>query len=328
MPQLPAQPSEIFRMGIAKIKFQRICELTSKNAQLMMLLFTLCSVATVSITRVLKDDLPLTEILFIRTLIGISIIYLTVYVIYKSNLRFPRRATILYILNWFFYTVGVFSLFLSVDNVGASISQTATFLSPILIVTLSWIFLKEQVSVGMALVFALGLIGTWMILQPNQSESIWDYVFPLTCAAGYGVSGFVKRKVKLVANTNAYNQVFYQYLSIIISCVIFYFLVDWLDIASSWSQDWRFLYSAWSVPNIEEWAWLLLMSLFNLLLQLSLVQALSLKPSVNTQAIQYFSLMPLIAIEIAVYSEWPNLLAVAGMIAICAMGYLQIRWRN
>ena len=165
---------------------------TTGRASVAMGAFTLATVITVILTQYMAEALPLTEILFFRTLLGMMVIVYFVCFWLRKSLKFPLRILGWFVLNWITYVIGVIALFLSVAYFGSSETQAAYYFTPLVFVFLSGLFLGDKVNANFIFLFVLGMIGTLLILQPNPKHFGFEYLFPMFCVLGYSSSVFLK----------------------------------------------------------------------------------------------------------------------------------------
>lgn len=183
------------------------------------------------------------------------------------------------------------------------------FTTPIWVILLSPLLLRERITAIGALAAALGFAGVMIVTQPGQTAISLGTIAAATAAIGFALTAIFTRRLTRTQT---------------ITCILF-----WLTImqavlglvAAGFDGDIA-LPSAASVP------WLILIGCAGLLAHFCLTTALSLAPASIVMPIDFIRL-PVIAIVAAqVYDEPLQWAVFAGAALIFGANYLNIRFAN
>lgn len=186
------------------------------------------------------------------------------------------------------------------------------FVAPFIVLLVGKFYLDEEVGprrVGSALV---GFLGVLFVIQPSFAAFGAVAFFPLGTALSFAFYILVTRG--LSRSIHPVTLQFYTGLIATIMCVP---VIIW-----SQGKGSELIGIVW--PEGIFWLWLLGVGFFATVSHMMMTYALSLAPSATLAPLQYFELPMAALLGLVVFGDFPNALALTGMIIIIAAGLYMI----
>lgn len=176
-----------------------------------------------SLVKLLSQDFPLHQIIFIRSVIAITLILIFVVPLdgginsLKTNRPYLHLARGLAIVG----ANACFFAGLVVLPIGTAVA--VFFIAPILITSFSAIMLKEQVNIFRWGALLIGFVGVLFIVQPGTDQFDWFYIFPIFAAVFYAITNTLTRFVGIsesASSLSLYIQLTFLFASTIVGITL------------------------------------------------------------------------------------------------------------
>ncbi len=192
------------------------------------------------------------------------------------------------------------------------------FIAPLVITALSAVVLGEHVGPRRWSAVFIGLAGVVLVVQPGMATFQMASLLPAIAAICYGVLQILTRVlgVKEKASTMSF---YMQFTFMVFSGTVgLFFGNGWLS--GSADPSIAFLTRAWIWPPSGDWPVLLGIGLIAAFSAYMLAQAYRLAEGGLIAPFEYVGMVMAIIFSIAVFGDWPNGLAWAGIFLIGASG--------
>lgn len=185
-------------------------------------------------------------------------------------------------------------------------AQLFLFISPILIVALSYPVLGEKVGVYRSIAVLIGFIGTFVLLQPGTLDSTWGAIIGIGVTISYAAVTLCLRFMGKTEDA---------------SITIFYFAVFSVVISLP------FLPFFMSVPSIIGLIYMIMIGLSAFGVQFCITNAYKHAPAAIIAPLIYLNLIFALAIDYIIWKDVPNTNMMVGAITIVAANLI-ILWRE
>jgi len=175
------------------------------------------------------------------------------------------------------------------------------FLSPLIVVLLAPLVLREKVGIKQYAAVLLGLIGMLLIVNPGGDISLVGSLLMLVAATGYAMVQLLTRKL---AHRVQSEQMF-AYTALICWLLGLIVLLFW------WPTVW---------PGPRDTLEMILMGLSGGIGQFLLIYAFKLVPASTLAPFNYFQLVLAVIFSELFFSQMPSLLSLSGMVLIAVAG--------
>lgn len=249
------------------------------NSKLWMLLsiFSFCFVA-IGVKQINTNISPF-QIIFFRALVGLSILIILLpkktLIGSVSNIKQHLFRNTFHLIAQYGWVVGI--VYLSLAEVTA-----IEFTTPIWILILAAIFLKEKITFNKTIGILLGFIGVLIILKPGLEIISYNAIVVLLSAICFAIAHIATKKI---VQTNS------------ASDVVFIMCLTQLPVSFACS------YSNWNWPNLTDYFWLLLIGLSGIAAHFCMANALKKEDISRLIPLDYLRLPILILVGIFFYNE-------------------------
>ncbi len=274
------------------------------NSKVWMLLsvFSFCFVA-IGVKQVDTNISPF-QIIFFRAFIGlISLIIIlpkTIIIGSFSNIKQHLFRNFFHLIAQYGWVVGI--VYLSLAEVTA-----IEFTTPIWILVLASIFLKEKITAKKSISIILGFIGVLIIIKPGIEIISYNSIIVLLSAICFAIAHTATKKI--VETNSASNVVFIMCLTQLpISFVC--------------------AYPSWNWPNLTDYFWLTLIGLSGITAHFSMAKALIKENISNLIPLDYLRLPILILAGILLYNEAFDMTFIIGGTLIFLGNYINQKKSN
>ena len=166
------------------------------------------------------SSVSLYEIYLIRTLISFLVI-VCYFNITNNPIIFSTHSPLLTITRVFLFFFGFSSFYISLTIMPLATATALFFASPFLITIFAILFLKEKVGLRRWAAVIIGLLGVYVILNPNFNNFDYLSLTPVFTAFCYALSMIIIKKTS--DKDDVYSQMFHFYILAIVISIIFYF---------------------------------------------------------------------------------------------------------
>lgn len=273
----------------------------------------------------LSGGYALHQIVLIRSLVGMAVVLLVMAPFQGglSALKTRRlgaqmgRAGLVFFANMTF--------FLGLAALPLADAVALFFVSPFIITIFSVLFLGETVGPRRWGAVAVGLVGVLIILRPGTSAFQLASLLPIAAAFGYGGLHIMTRYLR--DTETAVSMVFYIQLMFIIATCILGALIGDGKFATTTDPSLEFLFRPWVTPEPADLPFIMVLGLFASVGGYFISQAYRLGEAALVAPFEYLALPLSIAFGIALFDEWPDAIAWAGIVLILSSGLFTV-WRE
>ena len=171
-----------------------------------------------TLIKLLSNDTNLYLIYFIRSLVGLSVIF--IYLKIKSiPIIFKTHYPLLSFVRVIAFFIGFSLYYYSLTKLSLAMAVTLFFVSPFFITILSMLIIKEKIGPRRWMAILIGFIGVYLVMNPKIENFNMYTIFPVICALCYAFTVIIQKK------TSDRDSLFSQVIHIYISAVIFSIII-------------------------------------------------------------------------------------------------------
>ncbi|WP_299690955.1 DMT family transporter [uncultured Tateyamaria sp.] len=281
------------------------------------LMLGFCIVAPMgdAVAKLLGQSVPLGQLLFIRfavqALVLIPLVWAT-----RRMWRMQGRVLRLTVLRTVLHIFGIGAMFSALQYLPLADAVAIAFVMPFLMLLLGKFVLGEEVGARRLWACVVGFVGTLMVVQPSFVEVGWPALLPLVVAVNFSVFMLVTRQI-----AKETDPVGLQAVSGVMAVVIMGPLLLLTQSSGIFALTLK-------TPTGLEWSLLLAIGLLGTLAHLLMTWSLRYAPSATLAPMQYLEIPVATIIGLIVFSDFPNGLALAGILITIAAGlYIVLRER-
>lgn len=280
-----------------------------------MLMLGFCVLAPLgdSMAKLLGETIPLGQLLLVRFGVQAALLLPLVAMSFRS-LRMEQRIFWLMVLRTVLHIMGIGAMFTSLRYLPLADAIAIVFVMPFIMLLLGNYFLGEEVGKRRLIACCIGFIGTLFVIQPSFAAIGPIALLPLMVAVNFACFMLVTRQI-----ARDVDAVSLQAVSGVIACIILgglYFLpglsgLEALSIVG---------------PQGLEWSLLAVIGIVGTIAHLLMTWSLRFAPSATVAPMQYLEIPFATVIGYFVFGDWPNGLAMIGIIITMGAGvYIIIR---
>ena len=263
-------------------------------------------------------DMSSVNIVFYRNVIGLVFILSTVI---RKPLNNKGGRFWLLLFRGFVGTLALFALFYNMSNIGLGKSITYIQTSTIFVAVLSFIFLKEKLSIyGWMAVFT-GFIGILFIFQPGFEGNLKTDILGIFNGLAAGAAYTAVRELKKYYDTRSIVLSFMGWGTIL--SLIFLLVSPFVNI-----KGMDFFFSPFQWPHGITWLWLLLVGITAMLGQVFITKAYGEEKAGIVSTIGYSNIPFAILIGFLLGDRLPDFYTFIGMLLIISSGVVIAIRRN
>ncbi|WP_212524462.1 DMT family transporter [Actibacterium sp. MT2.3-13A] len=281
----------------------------------LMLLFCLLAPLADAMAKLIGDRIALLSLVTLRFAAQVALLLPIVWATGRG-LRLPARGWRLSLIRTLLHIAGIALMFLALRHLPLAEAIAIAYVMPFLLLLLGRLVLDEEVGLRRLAACAVGFAGTLMVVQPNFAAVGAPALLPLAVAVVFALFMLVTRQLAPLADPielQALNGLIA--LSLLLPAVA---LVTALDAAPA-------------LPAPSEgrlWALMAALGLLGTLAHLVMTWALRFAPSATLAPVQYLEIPFATLIGLAVFGDFPNALALAGIAVTMSAGlYIVLRER-
>jgi len=284
------------------IIIEKKCKDKSKTGIVMMILASICFALMAVMVKFLSD-FPLMEIIFFRS---VPIVLIIPLILKNKKISFWGNNKPLLLLRGLISFIVIIAYFYTITVMNLTDALTIKQLSPLFIILLASIFLREKVSFKQIAIFILALLGALLIIKPGFSLNIYPAIIGLIGAIFTAGAHIAVRRLRLFDHP----LVIVNYLGYTIGLLSFIVLL--------WQGN-------FCVPNVLNLFVLLLMGLAGLGAQLALTKAYQMAPTKLVSLYLYLQIIFGALLGVFFFKEIPDLFSIFGASLIIISGYLNYK---
>ena len=273
----------------------------------------------------LSGDFPLHEVVFIRTLIGMAL-FLVVLMPLNGGLSLMRTNRLgANLLRGLCAVTANLMFFLGLSAMPIADAVAIFFVSPLIITIFSVIFLGEYVGPRRWSAVVLGLIGVMIVIRPGTDAFQIASLLPLIAAVGYGFLHIITRQIR--ATESAATLTFYTLITFLLSSALIGLLLGHGRYDGYGHPALGFLLREWSMPATPDFPVFLLIGCASVAGGMLISEAYRKSDAAFVAPFEYISLPLAIFWGVTVFDEFPDLIAISGMVLIIGSGLYMV-WRE
>ena len=265
---------------------------------------TVAYAVMIAIIKYVSETVPTGEVIFSRSFF--ALIPLFVVAMMQGNLRdcFQTQKPWLHVRRSIVGASGMFCWFTAIGLLPLPEATAISFLSPLMVVALAAIFLKENVRVYRWTAVAVGFVGVSIILWPRLSQSSGDVELLGALLAAISTIFIATTSILIRQMTRSEKN----------AAIIFYFFI-----ATSGFSLFS-LYWGWVMPDWQIIALLVFAGIFGGLGQMLMTQAFRLTEASLLAPFDYINMVWAVIIGILIFDEYPSTPVVIGGTIVIAAG--------
>ena len=256
--------------------------------------------------RELNGQISVFQILFFRSIVGLLVLLPIILLSKKRGFLFPKRLN-LHIVRNLFHFAGQYGWFLGIGLLPLATVFAIEFTVPFWTIIISYLFLKESITVKKIIAVLLGILGVIVIVQPSLEVAHYGSLIVLGAAICYAFSHVA---TKSLSNTE------HPLTIIFMMCLIQAPLGLLLFI------------EGWTTPVGVEWLWLTIIGLTALSAHYCMTKAMQYAEVTFVVTMDMFRLPLISLIGVLLYSEHFSVALVLGMLLIVAGNSVNIYSRK
>lgn len=246
--------------------------------------------------RELNGQISVFQILFFRSIVGLLVLLPIILLSKRRGFLFPKRLN-LHVVRNLFHFAGQYGWFLGIGLLPLATVFAIEFTVPFWTIIISYLFLKESITVKKIIAVLLGILGVIVIVQPSLEVAHYGSLIVLGAAICYAFSHVA---TKSLSNTE------HPITIIFMMCLIQAPLGLLLFI------------EGWTTPVGVEWLWLTIIGLTALSAHYCMTKAMQYAEVTFVVTMDMFRLPLISLIGVLLYSEHFSVALVLGMLLIVA----------
>lgn len=256
--------------------------------------------------RELNGQIGIFQILFFRSIVGLLVLVPIILVSNASSKRngflFPKRIE-LHVVRNLFHFAGQYGWFLGIGLLPLATVFAIEFTVPFWTIIISYLFLKESITVKKVIAVLLGILGVLVIVQPSAEGANYASLIVLGAAICYAFSHV---STKSLSNTESPLTIIFMMCLIQAPLGLFLFI------------------KGWTAPLDIQWLWLIIIGVTALSAHYCMTKAMQHAEVTFVVTMDMFRLPLISIIGVLLYSENFNVALVMGIILIMAGNWLNI----
>ncbi|MGO2967702.1 DMT family transporter [Psychrobacter sp. AOP22-C1-22] len=260
--------------------------------------------------RELNGQIGIFQILFFRSIVGLlvllPIILLSNSFSKKDHFLFPKRLK-LHVVRNLFHFAGQYGWFLGIGLLPLATVFAIEFTVPFWTIIISYLFLKESITVKKVAAVLLGILGVIVIVQPNTEGANYASLIVLGAAICYAFSHV---STKSLSNSESPITIIFMMCLLQAPLGLLLFI------------------EGWTTPLDIQWLWLIIIGVTALSAHYCMTKAMQHAEVTFVVTMDMFRLPLISIIGVLLYSESFSVALVIGIILIMAGNSLNIYSKN
>ena len=246
----------------------------------------------------LSLTLPVLQITWARYFFTVIIVFPIIFFFYRKNLKFSEKPKLQLIRGMLLFIANVL-FFYSISVIPLSKALTLAFVAPLIVTSLSPIFLNEKVGLNRWIAVFFGFVGCLIIIRPGFIELNLATIAALGTGLMYGFYLIVTRKLSSVDN---------PLLTLLLTGVVGATLGSFM------------MPLTWVYPSLNEWLIMFLIGLFASVGHFLLILSLKFADASKLAPFGYFEILPNMFIGFYFFNHLPDNFDFLGLIIIVISG--------
>ena len=268
--------------------------------------------------KMLSGGYALHQLVFIRAVI--SLVILLPVLFRHGTMALHTRRPGAHILRGLLLVIANMTFFTGLASLPLAQASALVFFAPVIITVFSWYFLGEQFGPFRWLAVLVGLTGMILVVQPFSARIELAYLWPL--AAAFCYAGFAT-VTRLIGNTESAPllAVTAQGAFLLVS-VLMGLVVGGGQFAGHTDPGIEFILRAWRWPASSDMIYLAAIGVLSAITALSISAAYRSAQASLLAPFEYSNLPLVLLWGYLVFNEFPNTIALLGIVLIAAGGFV------
>ena len=203
-----------------------------------------------TLVRVLSSEVSILQIMFLRSMIGLAILFLFLKII-KIPIIFSSQYPLLTVIRSILFMFAFLFYYIGLAYLPYAVTTALFFTTPFFITILSKIFLKETVGLIRLLTIIFGFLGVVIIANPTIDSFNIFMIFPILCALGYSSSMII---IKMTSDKDSvYSQTFHVYLATLLFAPLVTYLGDSFNVTRGNNEILDFVFRSWVLSSYTQY---------------------------------------------------------------------------
>tara|TARA_B100000029_G_scaffold483781_1_gene535290 strand:- start:48 stop:980 length:933 start_codon:yes stop_codon:yes gene_type:complete len=280
-----------------------------------------CISITDAIFKSLSGSYALHELVFIRATISLALMLPVVLIL--NGLRSLRTSQPgLHALRGLLIVIANLAFFTGLASLPLAEASAIVFLSPVFTTLFAAIFLRELVTIVRVTAVVVGLIGMVLVVQPLSPETTMAFLWPLAAAICYAAFVIVTRFIAKVEGVSGL--AVYSVLAFLVSSGLIGLLVGNGSYSGNADPSIEFLLRAWQWPEFSDWGFLIGIGILSTVIAFAMAAAYRSGEASFLAPFEYVNLPFVLLWGLLFFGEFPNRLALMGMVLIVLGGVVMV----
>ena len=269
------------------------------------------------IIKLLSEKVNLFQILFIRSILTITLVLLFLKISKQTKLLSTSNPIIIAIRSLTFF-VGFTLFYYAQSQMPVANALTLFYVSPFFITILSMFVLGEKIDLGHWVIIILGFSGVYFITNPNFQEFNYINLLPVLCAMFYGV--FMVLTKKYSTTESSFAQLFYLSLGSLLASGILGLIVGDGKFFSNNSVSMNYMLREWNFTNTGEIVLIVISASCGCIGSFLLLNAYRIGNPSRITPFEYSGLIPTIMLGYLIWDDIPTKNTWIGILIIIGCG--------
>jgi len=273
----------------------------------------------------LSGDYALHQVVLLRALVGMTVLLAVLLPLAGGFRALRTRRLGLHLLRGGCVVFANMSFFLGLATLPLAEGVAIFFVAPMVIAVFSVVFLGEHVGPRRWTAIAVGLLGVLIVLRPGTEVFQLASLCPIAAAFGYASLHMLTRYIGRTESALAMS--FYIQVTFILVSACMGLLVGDGRFGGTGNASLDFLFREWVVPDVGDWAVLVAIGVASAFGGFCISHAYRVAEAAVVAPFEYAAIPLSVLWGIAVFGEWPDLVALLGIALITGSGLFMI-WRE
>lgn len=246
--------------------------------------------------RELNGQISVFQILFFRSIVGLLVLLPIILLSKRRGFLFPKRLN-LHVVRNLFHFAGQYGWFLGIGLLPLATVFAIEFTVPFWTIIISYLFLKESITVKKIIAVLLGILGVIVIVQPSLEVARYGSLMVLGAAICYAFSHVATKSL-----SNTENPISIIFMMCLIQAPLGLLL----------------FIKGWTTPAGIQWLWLVIIGVTALSAHYCMTKAMQHAEVTFVVTMDMFRLPLISLIGVLLYAEHFSVALILGMLLIVA----------
>ncbi|WP_367106424.1 DMT family transporter [uncultured Psychrobacter sp.] len=252
--------------------------------------------------RELNSQIGVFQILFFRSIVGLLVLSPIILLLKKEHFSFPTRIK-LHLVRNLFHFAGQYGWFLGIGLLPLATVFAIEFTVPFWTIIISYLFLKEPITVKKVIAVLLGILGIIVIVQPRLGVASYGSLIVLGAAICYACAHV---STKSLSNTDSPITIIFMMCLIQAPLGLLLFT------------------QGWTTPVGIQWLWLIIIGVTALSAHYCMTKAMQYAEVTFVVTMDLFRLPLISIVGVLLYSERFSVALLVGILLIVAGNAINI----